>query len=126
VAAVARRLVDAARAGKPGFIAVSCYRFYGHARKDKSPYREATEEEAGRSRDPIAFARARLIEGNLMGEADLDALDAEIGAEMDATIDFTIAQSEPPLASMFRDVFDPAEPEPEPVRTRINRVLATE
>jgi acetoin:2,6-dichlorophenolindophenol oxidoreductase subunit alpha len=126
VAAVARRLVDAARAGKPGFLAVSCYRFYGHARKDKSPYRDTAEEEAGRSRDPVAFARARLIERRLASEADLDALDAEIGAEMDATIDFTIAQSEPPLASMFRDVFDPAEPEPEPVRTRINRVLATE
>jgi pyruvate dehydrogenase E1 component alpha subunit len=77
-------------------------------------------------RDPVAFARARLIERDLATDTDLDALDAEIGAEMDATIDFTIAQKEPPLASMFRDVFDPAEPEPEPVRARINRVLATE
>lgn len=126
VAAASRRLVDAARAGKPGFLAVSCYRFYGHARKDKSPYRDTAEEEAGRLRDPVAFARARLIERGLASEADLDALDAEIGAEMDSTIDFTIAQKEPPLASMFRDVFDPSEPEPEPVRTRINRVLATE
>lgn len=126
VAEAARRVVDGARAGKPGFLAVSCYRFYGHARKDKSPYRDAGEEEAGRQRDPVAFTRARLIERGLVPEADLDTLDAEIGAEMDATIDFTIAQKEPPLASMFRDVFDPKEPEPEPVRTRLNRVLATE
>jgi pyruvate dehydrogenase E1 component alpha subunit len=124
VADAARRLVDASRAGRPGFLAVDCYRFYGHARKDKSPYRDAAEEEAGRNRDPVAFARARLIERNLATEATLDALDAEIGAEMDATIDFTIAESEPPLASMFRDVFAPGEPEPEPVRTRIDRVLA--
>lgn len=126
VAEAARRLVDAARAGKPGFLAVSCYRFYGHARKDKSPYRDAGEEETGRLRDPVAFTRARLIDKGLAPEAVLDALDTEIGAEMDATIDFTIAQKEPPLASMFRDVFDAAEPEPEPVRTRLNRVLATE
>ena len=53
-------------------------------------------------------------------------VDAEIAAEMDATIDFTIASAEPPLASMFRDVYDPTEPEPEPVRTRIDRVLARE
>jgi TPP-dependent pyruvate/acetoin dehydrogenase alpha subunit len=124
VADAARRLVDAARGGKPGFLAVSCYRFYGHARKDKSPYRDAAEEEAGRMRDPVAFARARLIERGLVAEPTLDRLDAEIGAEMDATIDFALAEGEPPLASMFRDVYDPSEPEPEPVRTRIERILA--
>src|SRR5690606_10674129 len=159
-----------ARAGRPGFLAIDCYRFYGHARKDKSPYRDAAEEEAGRARDPVAFSRARLLERGLVTEAVLDALDAEIGAdmdgtigftiaagrardpvafsrarllerglvteavldaldaeigaEMDATIDFTIAADEPPLASMFRDVFAPGEPEPEPVRARIDRVLA--
>lgn len=123
VAEAARRLMDEARAGRPGFLAVSCYRFYGHARKDKSPYRDPAEEEAGRQRDPVAFARARLVERGLASDAMLDLLDAEIGEEMDQTIDFTIAEREPPLASMFRDVFDPSEPEPEPVRTRIERVL---
>ncbi|NGQ92436.1 thiamine pyrophosphate-dependent dehydrogenase E1 component subunit alpha [Rhodobacter sp. HX-7-19] len=126
VAAAARRIVDAARAGKPGFLAVDCYRFYGHARKDKSPYRDAAEEDAGRQKDPVAHARARLIAAGLVTAADLDALDAAIDAEMDATIDFTIAQAEPPLSSMFRDVYDPSEPEPEPVRTRLDRVLARE
>src|SRR5690606_36913269 len=102
VAEAARRLVDAARLGTAGFLAVDCYRFYGHARKDKSPYRDAAEEEAGRQRDPVAFARARLLERGLADAAMLDALDAEIGDEMDATIDFTVAATEPPLASMFR------------------------
>ena len=126
VSAAARRLVDAARIGRPGFLVVDCYRFYGHARKDKSPYRDPAEEEAGRNRDPVAFARARLLERAIATEAALDSLDAAIGVEMDATIDFTIAAGEPPLASMFRDVFAPGEPEPEPVRTRIERVLARE
>jgi hypothetical protein len=35
-----------------------------------------------------------------------------------------MAQVEPALSSMFRDVFAPGEPEPEPVRTRIERILA--
>ena len=126
VANSAREVVDAARNGKPGFMAISCYRFYGHARKDKSPYRDADEEEAGRKLDPVGFARARLIDEGVADDEALDALDAEIGAEMDATIDFTVAQHEPPLASMFHDVYDPGEPEPEPVRTRIDRVLARE
>lgn len=124
VAEAAARLVAGARAGRPAFLAISCYRFYGHARKDKSPYRDAQEEETGRQKDPVAFARARLLERGEAAEVDLDTLDAEIAAEMDATINFTIAQTEPPLASMFRDVYAPEEPEPEPVRTRIDRILA--
>ncbi|PZQ95982.1 MAG: dehydrogenase [Cereibacter sphaeroides] len=124
VAEAARRLVDGVRNGTPAFLVIDCYRFYGHARKDKSPYRDPDEEETGRQKDPVAFARAALIERKLTPEAELDTLDAEIAAEMDATIDFTVAQHEPPLSSMFRDVYAPEEPEPEPVRVRIDRVLA--
>ncbi|PXW78700.1 pyruvate dehydrogenase E1 component alpha subunit [Ruegeria sp. P4] len=126
VRAAATRVIDAARGGTPGFLAIECYRFYGHARMDKSPYRSAEDEEQGRAKDPVQFARAALIE---MGEAEgthLDALDQEIAAEMDATIDFTIAASEPPLNSMFRDVYAPGEPEPEAVAARIDRILARE
>ena len=124
VAEAGRRLVDGVRAGKPAFLVVDCYRFYGHARKDKSPYRDPVEEEVGRAKDPVAFARNALIDRKLMAEGDLDTLDAAVAAEMDATIDFTVASHEPPLSSMFRDVYAPSEPEPEPVRTRIDRVLA--
>lgn len=124
VAEAAARLVAGARQGRPGFLAVDCYRFYGHARKDKSPYRDPAEEEAGRRKDPVLHARAKLIEAGLSTAEELDRLDAEIDTEMDATIDFTIAQQEPPLSSMFRDVYAPEEPEPEPVRHRIDRILA--
>lgn len=124
VAEAAARLVAGVRQGKPAFLVVDCYRFYGHARKDKSPYRDAGEEETGRQKDSVAHARAALLARGLATEADLTALDAEIDAEMDATIDFTIAQKEPPLSSMFCDVYAPDEPEPEPVRVRIDRVLA--
>ena len=119
----AARIVDGARAGRPGFLAVECYRFYGHARKDKSPYRDPAEEEQGRRRDPVAFARQALLDGGT-DDADLDAMERAVAAEMDATIDFAIASAEPPPAAMFRDVFAPGEPEPEPLRTRIDRVLA--
>lgn len=126
VAATAKDLVDAARTGKPGFLAVSCYRFFGHARMDKSPYRAEAEELAGRERDPVKFARTALVERGIAPEGTLDTLDAEIAKEMDATIDFAAKSPAPPLASMFRDVFAVGEPEPEPVRTRLDRVLSKE
>lgn len=121
---VAQELVDAARGGKPGFLSISCFRFYGHGRKDKSPYRTAEEEETGRQRDPLARARRNLVERGLASESALDAVDEAVGREMAATIDFTVAAEPPPAASMFRDVFAAGEPEPEPLRKRLDRVLA--
>ena len=61
VAEVAGDLISDARSGKPGFLVVDCYRFYGHARMDKSPYRDDTEEAHGRLRDPVVKARQTLI-----------------------------------------------------------------
>ena len=123
VRGAAERIVAGARRGRPGFLAVDCYRFFGHARKDKSPYRTETEEEEGRRRDPVARARADLLEAG-MSEEDLAALDHEVAAEMDAAVDFAVASAEPSLDSMFRDVFAPDQPEPEPVRSRIDRILS--
>lgn len=126
VAAAAAELIEGARAGKPAFLAVECYRFFGHARKDKSPYRDDAEEAEGRKKDPVLRARDKLLEQGLMSQADLDALDDKITAEMDASIDFAVAGKEPQMQSMFRDVYDPSQPEPEPVRTRLDRILARE
>ena len=124
VANAAADLIDGARACKPAFLAVDCYRFFGHARKDKSPYRDAAEEEEGRKKDPVLQAREKLIASDLMSDADLNALDQKVAAEMDASIDYAIAGKEPQMASMFRDVYDPSQPEPESVRMRLDRILA--
>jgi pyruvate dehydrogenase E1 component alpha subunit len=120
----AQALADGAREGCPGFLSVSCYRFYGHGRMDKSPYRSAVEEEEGRKRDPIARARSELVRRGIATIAELDAMDAGIVREMSATIDFAAKSPEPSLNSMFRDVYAPGEPEPEPVRLRLRRILA--
>ena len=124
VLATAQALMDKARAGRPGFMAVSCFRFFGHGRKDKSPYRTPEEEEVGRRRDPIARARASLLDRGLASETALETLDAEVAREMGATIEFTTSAEAPPRAAMFRDVFGAGEPEPEPLQTRIDRILA--
>ena len=121
----AQALADEARAGRPGFMSVSCFRFFGHGRMDKSPYRTAAEEEAGRKRDPVARARNTLVERGLASAAALDALDAEVVQEMNAAIDFAAAAAAPPPASMFRDVYGPGEPEPEPLQRRLDRILAS-
>jgi pyruvate dehydrogenase E1 component alpha subunit len=120
----ADELIAGVRKGKPAFLAIDCYRFYGHARKDKSPYRDDEEETLGREKDPVERARQTILESKLLSEDELGEMDAAIDSEMDATIDFSVKQVEPQMNSMFRDVYDPSQPEPEPVRDRLERVLA--
>ena len=119
-------MVEAARAGHPGFMALECYRFHGHARKDKSPYRDAAEEEAGRRKDPLAHARTRLLDEAIMDEAELAALEEETAREMDAAVRYAATAPKPPVEAMFRDVYGPDEPPPEPLRRRLARILSEE
>jgi pyruvate dehydrogenase E1 component alpha subunit len=120
----AEAIVGAARAGKPGFLMMTCYRFHGHARLDKSPYREEIEETEGRKRDPIITARHQLAARKIAEAPQLDALDADLGREMDAAVTHAMAAEAPAHDMMFRDVFAPGEPEPTPLRTRLSRILA--
>jgi acetoin:2,6-dichlorophenolindophenol oxidoreductase subunit alpha len=124
VLAMAEDLVSGARAGKPAFMAVSCFRFFGHGRMDKSPYRTPEEEEVGRKRDPVLRARAALIDRGQATDKDIDTLDAQISREMSEAIDFTEKSAAPAFDTMFEDVYGVGEPQPEPVRTRLERVLA--
>ncbi len=113
---------DARNKGRPALVMLNCYRFFGHARMDKSPYRDEAEEEKGRKLDPVARARRQLE--RLGTKRDLDAADAEIAAEMDAAVGHATEAEAPPEAELFDGVYDPGEPGPQPVRDRIARALA--
>ena len=117
-------LITEARKGGPGFMSVSCFRFYGHGRMDKSPYRSAEEEEAGRRRDPVALARTRLLERHAVTTQELDTLDEVISDEMRRSIDFTADALPPDPSAMFRDIYADGQPAPESLGQRIDRVLA--
>jgi pyruvate dehydrogenase E1 component alpha subunit len=118
----AETIVGDAREGRPGFLAVECYRFFGHARMDKSPYRNEDEEAEGRRRDPVANLRSTLGDAT----AELDRIDAEAADEMNAAIDFAVASPSPEAALTFRDVYADDEPAPTPMRARLAAILADE
>ena len=122
VSKVAAALLEDARNGKPGFLAVSCYRFFGHARMDKSPYRSATEEAHGRSKDPLGFARHMLLDAG-HAAAKLDDCDAQIAAQMDDALEFAAQAPEPGPESIFEGVYGAGELAPEPLAVRLERVL---
>jgi pyruvate dehydrogenase E1 component alpha subunit len=123
VFAGAERIISAAREGRPGFIELNCFRFFGHARMDKSPYRGEAEEIEGRKRDPISGARGRLVERKTASPAELDAYDEATAKEMDAAVEAAIAAKPPGLAAMFDHVFADGEPKPRPVRDSLRHIL---
>jgi acetoin:2,6-dichlorophenolindophenol oxidoreductase subunit alpha len=120
----AAHIFGEARGGKPGFMTLTCYRFFGHARLDKSPYRDEAEEQEGRLRDPLTNARAKLLSTEIADSDSLDQLDDDITTEMNEAVDFAIAASPPDQSAMFRDVFAAGEPEPRPLRHYLSRILA--
>jgi len=112
---------DAARA-----LEIDAYRFYGHARMDKSPYRTPGEEAEGRRRDPLARARARLAAEGQAPESELARIDTEAGEEMDAALAHALGAPNPALLTMFEDVYAPGTPAPRPQARRLAAVLAEE
>jgi len=122
----ARGLVAAARAGRPGFLEIDAYRFFGHARMDKSPYRSAAEEAEGRQRDPVVRARLGLLAEGAADAAELDRIDAAAGSEMDGALAHAMAAPAPALSTMFEDVYSPGTPAPRPQADRLRAVLAEE
>lgn len=119
----AERMIAAARRGNPGFLTVNCYRFYGHARLDKSPYRDEGEEAEGRKRDALANARIKLSTKLKVSEVMLSQIDLDAEAEMNAAVEHAIAAVAPAVDTMFRDVFAEDAPAPRPIRQHLSMIL---
>ncbi len=73
------------RAGNgPGFLIANCYRYYGHGRKDPSPYRDKEEEAEWKKKDPVEAQKKRLIaDGSSRRAGALQAMTAEVTKEME-------------------------------------------
>ncbi len=92
---VAGAALERVRAGEgPAFVEALTYRFVGHSRSDPGKYRPEGELDSWRERDPLVVARARLIEEGVAPE-ELDALEAEVTAELDAVEEAALAAPYP-------------------------------
>jgi TPP-dependent pyruvate/acetoin dehydrogenase alpha subunit len=93
--------LEGVRSGEgPAFLEALTYRFVGHSRSDPGKYRPEGELDDWRERDPLVVARARLIEEGIAPN-ELDALEADVTAELDAV-------EEAALAAPFPDPAQPA------------------
>jgi TPP-dependent pyruvate/acetoin dehydrogenase alpha subunit len=77
--------------GGDGPILLECktYRFIGHSRSDARGYRSKEEEAAWKARDPISTLGGRLLGSSRATEAQLDAIEASVVAELDDAVEFS-------------------------------------
>jgi pyruvate dehydrogenase E1 component alpha subunit len=106
VKAVGSRVVKWVREGNgPYILEMLTYRYRGHSMSDPAKYR--TREEVQRMReehDPIEQVRKRLLDGRLVSEDDLKAIDADIRAIIVGAAEFAQADAEPDESELITDV----------------------
>ncbi len=103
-----RSAVDRARAGQgPSLVEVMTYRFNEHSEglRLAVDYRNAAEKESWLKRDPIKLFRSHLLENGIADEITLDAIDADIKAEVEAAVAFADESPFPELSVAFKDIY---------------------
>jgi pyruvate dehydrogenase E1 component alpha subunit len=98
--------IDRARKDKrPCLIEAETYRYRGHSMSDPGKYRTKEEIEQMMQYDPILQFGKRLIEQERFTQAELDAADKDVLAEMDDAVKFMEESPFPPLESLYEDVY---------------------
>jgi len=106
-----RRAVLAVRSGGgPCFLEFRTYRFRAHSMFDPQLYRDKSEIEEWKKRDPIATYDARLREQGLLNAEDLDGIEAEIAAEIAKAVEFAEAGTWEPIEDLTRFVYSERQP----------------
>jgi pyruvate dehydrogenase E1 component alpha subunit len=111
VEAAARRAVEAIRAGGgPRFLECRTYRFRAHSMFDAELYRDKAEIEEWKKRGPILRFGNWLRESNILHEAELQAIETEVSAEVEAAVAFAEAGTWEPAEDLTKDVYTEAAP----------------
>jgi pyruvate dehydrogenase E1 component alpha subunit len=103
---------DAVRRGEgPAFLELRTYRFRAHSMFDAELYRDKSEVEAWKQRDPIATLTASLKERGIATDALIAALETSVTDEIGRAVQFAEAGTWEPVEDLLKDVYTPVEPQ---------------
>jgi pyruvate dehydrogenase E1 component alpha subunit len=101
----ASRAAEAIRGGGgPHFLELRTYRFRAHSMYDPELYRDKAEVDLWKLQDPVPTAITQLRAAGSVDDALLEALEAEIAAEIDDAIAFADAAAVEPVTELTRFV----------------------
>ena len=104
----ATQAVGRARAGHgPSFIEAKTYRYYNHFGVQTMGFEYRTDEEVDlwKARDAIGGHEARLVAGGVMTQEEIDAVRAEVQADVDTAIQFGLDSPYPDVGTLLDDVY---------------------
>lgn len=106
VRAAADEAVAWCRAGKgPVLLEMKTYRYRGHSMSDPAKYRSKEEVQKMRAEhDPIDQVRLKLLEGGILDEEALKAIDREVKEIVGEAADFAQASPEPDASELYTAV----------------------
>lgn len=112
-----KEAAERARRGEgPSIVEATCYRYQPHSSDDDdSRYRSKELLEEWLARDPIDKARAYLLVQGV-AQSELDAMRAEIAAEIERAIDEAEAEPDPRPEDALRHVYAEGHPLPDGTR----------
>lgn len=95
--AMQRAVQRARKGGHPTLLEVRTYRYMGHSMSDPlhGVYRTKDEVEEQKKKDPILQLSQRLRQEGVLDQAGLDALDAEVRAEVEDAVKFADESADP-------------------------------
>ena len=102
----AKELVDGIRAGNgPAVLECKMYRVRGHFEGDQAKYRDAAVTEEWKKKDCVLKMEKRLVDEGVMTAEEIEALRAEVLAEMEAAIDAADKSPEPTPEDLYRNLY---------------------
>ena len=100
--------IDSIRGGGgPAFVEYRTYRFRAHSMYDPELYRDKTEVEGWRERDPIARLLDRMVADGQIEADSLADIEAEVDAEIEQAVEFADASPYEDVATLERHVYAP-------------------
>ena len=102
---LAEAIERARKEKRPTLIEAETYRYRGHSMSDPGKYRTKEEVEQMMGYDPIYQFGKRLMDQERFTQAELDAADKELVAQVDEAVKFVEASPAPPPESLYEDVY---------------------
>jgi pyruvate dehydrogenase E1 component alpha subunit len=101
-----KEVVDKVRNGNgPALIEATTFRFQGHSMADPAKYRESSEVDEWKKKDPVESFPNYLLSKNIASQAEIDEVKKIVNDEMESAVKFATESNEPDLNSLDKDVY---------------------
>lgn len=102
---VSHHLEEVRAKGRPTLVEAFTYRYRGHSAADPEVYREKSEVEEWRLKDPIESFVRLCLEHGVLGEGDVEGAKREADQAVETAVKFADESPEPALDSLYEELY---------------------